>query len=99
MDIATLALGHHYRTLTVPRDSVHLGPNVKTYLRACREIADVISESLRRTAASRPDADFLEVARAATDLVAERLPITKGEDGLPLYGNVEAFYGYWQLMH
>jgi hypothetical protein len=39
------------------------------------------------------------VARAATDLAAERLPITKGEDGLPLYGNVEAFYGYWQLMH
>jgi glyoxylase-like metal-dependent hydrolase (beta-lactamase superfamily II) len=99
MDIATLALGHHYRTLTVPRDSVHLGPNVKTYLRACREIADVISDSLRRAAASRPDADFLEVARAATDFVAERLPITKGEDGLPLYGNVEAFYGYWQLLH
>jgi glyoxylase-like metal-dependent hydrolase (beta-lactamase superfamily II) len=99
MDIATLALGHHYRTLTVPRDSVHFGPNVRTYLRACREIADVISESLRRAAASRPDAGFLEVARAATDLVAERLPITKSEDGLPRYGNVEAFYGYWQLLH
>jgi glyoxylase-like metal-dependent hydrolase (beta-lactamase superfamily II) len=99
MDIATLALGHHYRTPTVPRDSVHFGPNVRTYLRACREIADVISESLRRAAASRPDAGFLEVARAATSLVAERLPITKGEDGLPLYGNVEAFYGYWQPLH
>jgi glyoxylase-like metal-dependent hydrolase (beta-lactamase superfamily II) len=99
MDIATLALGHHYRTLTVPRDSVHFGPNVTTYLSACREIADVISESLRRAAASRPEAGFLEVARAATDLVAERLPIIKGEDGLPLYGNVEAFHGYWQLLH
>jgi hypothetical protein len=54
---------------------------------------------LCRAAASRPDAGFLEVARAATNLVAERLPITKGEDGLPLYGNVEAFYGYWQLLH
>jgi hypothetical protein len=54
---------------------------------------------LRRAAASRPDAGFLEVARAATNLVVERLPITKGEDGLPLYGNVEAFYDYWQLLH
>jgi hypothetical protein len=77
---------------------VHFGPNVTTYLSACREIADVIRESLRRAAASRPEAGFLEVARAATDLVAERLPIIKGEDGLPLYGNVEAFHGYWQLL-
>ncbi len=98
MDIAALALGHHYRTLTVPRDSVHFGANVKAYLRACREIADTIGDSLRRAAAARPDAGFLEVARAATDLVAAQLPILKGEDGLPLYGNVEAFYGYWQLL-
>jgi glyoxylase-like metal-dependent hydrolase (beta-lactamase superfamily II) len=98
MDIATLALGHHYRTLSVPRDSVHFGPNVKTYLRACGEIADAISESMRRSVAARPGAGFLEVARAATDLLAERLPITKGEDGLPLYGSVEAFYGNWQLL-
>ena len=98
MGIATLALGHHYRTLAVPRDSVHFGPNVTAYLRACQAIAGAIRESLLRAAASRPEAGFLEVARAATDLVAERLPITKGEDGLPLYGNVEAFYGYWRLL-
>ena len=85
--------------LTVPRDSVDFGPKVMTYLRACQEIAEAIRESLRRTAASRPEVGFLEVARAATDLVAERLPIKKGEDELPLYGNVEAFYGYWQLLH
>jgi glyoxylase-like metal-dependent hydrolase (beta-lactamase superfamily II) len=98
LDIATLALGHHYRTLTVPRDSVHIGPNVQAYLRACQEIAATIKDALRRAKAARPEADFLEVARAATALAAERLPITKGEDGLPLYGNVEAFYGYWQLL-
>jgi hypothetical protein len=37
------------------------------------------------------------VARAATDLAAAWLPITKGEDGLPVTGSVAAFYGYWQL--
>lgn len=98
MDIAALGLGHHYRTGTVPRDSVHFGPNVKAYLRAGREIADIIGDSLRRAKAARPQAGFLEVARAATDLAAERLPITKGEDGLPQTAGVEAFYGFWQLL-
>jgi glyoxylase-like metal-dependent hydrolase (beta-lactamase superfamily II) len=98
LDLAILGLGHHYRTLSVPRDSVHFGPNVKAYLRACREIASIIEEAVRRALAARPGAGFLEVARAATDLVAERFPITKDEDGLPLYGNVEAFYGCWQLL-
>jgi hypothetical protein len=98
MDIVALALGHHYRTLSVPRDSVHFGPNVTVYLRACREIADTIGDAPRRAATAKPDAGFLEVAWAATDLVAERLPITKGEDGLPRYGSVEAFYGNWQRL-
>ncbi len=98
MDIAVLALGHHYRSHRVPRDSVHFGPNVEAFLRASREIADTIGDALRRAAVGRPDADFLEVARTATDLAAERLPISKGEDGLPLTGSVEAFYAYWQLL-
>jgi glyoxylase-like metal-dependent hydrolase (beta-lactamase superfamily II) len=97
MDMAALGLGHHYRTHAVPRDSVHFGPHVTAYLRASREIADLIGDSLRRAAAARPEAGFLEVARAATDLAAARLPITKGEDGLPVTGSVAAFYGYWQL--
>jgi glyoxylase-like metal-dependent hydrolase (beta-lactamase superfamily II) len=96
MDIRALALGHHYRTGSVPRDSVHFGPNVNAYLRASREIADTIGDVLRRARAARPQAGFLEAARAATEFAAERLPITKGEDGLPLPGGVEAFHGYWQ---
>jgi glyoxylase-like metal-dependent hydrolase (beta-lactamase superfamily II) len=98
MEIAALGLGHHYRTRTVPRDSVHIGPNAKAFFKASREIADIIGDSLRGARAARPDAGFLEVARAATNLAAERLPITKGEDGLPLTAGVEAFYGYWQLL-
>ena len=46
----------------------------------------------------RPGAGFLEVAQNATDLVAERFPITKSSEGLPLFGNVESFYGHWQLL-
>jgi hypothetical protein len=82
--------------LSFPRDSVHFGANVGAYLRASQEIADTIGDSLRRARAAHPQAGFLEVARAATDLAGERLPITKGEDGRPLTGGVEAFYGYWQ---
>ncbi len=98
MDIAVLGLGHHYRTSTVPRDSVHFGPNVQAYLRASLEIADIIGDSLHRARMAGPQSGFLEVARAATDLAAERLPLTKGEDGLPQTAGVEAFYGFWQLL-
>ena len=98
LDIAILGLGHHYRTLAMPQDSVHVGPRVKTYLGTCQEIADAIEDALRRAAAARPGAGFLEVARNATDLIAKRLPITKSSEGLPLFGNVESFYGYWQLL-
>ena len=98
LGIATLGLGHHYRTHALPRDSVHFGSSVKTFLKASREIADIIGDSLRKAAAARPGAGFHEVAQAATDLLSGRLPITKGDDGLPLIGGVEAFYGYWQLL-
>jgi glyoxylase-like metal-dependent hydrolase (beta-lactamase superfamily II) len=98
LDIAVLALAHHYRTTTVPTDSVHTKQNVKKYLAEAMTILDVIEDAMRRAAASHPGADFLEVARNATDLLAARLPITKSEEGLPLYGNVESFYGCWKQM-
>jgi glyoxylase-like metal-dependent hydrolase (beta-lactamase superfamily II) len=96
MDIATLALGHHYRTSTVPSDSVHFKQNVKKYLAEAMTILDCVEDSMRRAASSRPGAGFHEVARSATDLLSQRLPIKKGEDGLPLFGNVESFYGCWK---
>lgn len=99
LDIAVLGIGHHYRTLALPADSIHYGRAIKTYLGACQEIVDLIEDAMRRARAARPDGGFLEVARAATDLVAERLPIKKSEEGLPLFGNVESFYGCWQALH
>jgi glyoxylase-like metal-dependent hydrolase (beta-lactamase superfamily II) len=96
MDIRTLGLGHHYRTQAVPRDSVHYGPNIQKFLQASREILEFIGDALDRAASARPGTTFHEVAQAATDLAGERLPIQKGEDGLPAAGSVEAFYAFWQ---
>ncbi len=96
LDFSTLALGHHYRTLALPRDSVHFRGNANAYMEACQENADCLADAMRRAATVRPAAGFLDAARAATDLAAECLPIIKNEDGLALYGSVEAFYGAWK---
>lgn len=98
LDIRALGLGHHYRTSTLPRDSLHFGPSAKAYLQASKDIAGSIEDCVRRAAAARPGASFLEVGRAATDLAAGRLPVTKGEDGLPVAGNTAALYAYWKLI-
>jgi glyoxylase-like metal-dependent hydrolase (beta-lactamase superfamily II) len=98
MDIHALALGHHYRTLSLPRDSIHFGANAKAYLQECREIAGMVATALGRAASMRPQAAFLEVAQAVTDLLSEQIPIIKNEDGLAITGSVEALYGYWQLL-
>ena len=37
IDFHALALGHHYRTLTLPRDSIHFGANAKAYLHEARK--------------------------------------------------------------
>jgi glyoxylase-like metal-dependent hydrolase (beta-lactamase superfamily II) len=96
LDISALALGHHYRSLDIPRDSIHFGADAKGYLRDARKVMELIEMAFHR-AAERPDAEFLEVARVATSLLAEQLPITKNDDGLAKTGSVEALYGYWQL--
>jgi hypothetical protein len=98
MDIHALALGHHYGTRSLPRESIHFGANAKAYLQECHEIADMIATALRQAASAKPQAAFMEVAQAATDLLFEQLPIIKNEDGLATGGGVEALYGYWQLL-
>jgi glyoxylase-like metal-dependent hydrolase (beta-lactamase superfamily II) len=98
MDFYALATAHHYRTLTLPRDSIHFGSAAKAYLQDCRNMAGMIEAALCKAASARPQADFLEVARAATDLLCQKLPIAKNADGLAKTGSVEALYGYWQLM-
>jgi glyoxylase-like metal-dependent hydrolase (beta-lactamase superfamily II) len=98
LDISTLALAHHYRTLSLPRDSMHFGADVKTYLHESRKIAQMVEEALRQAISLRPEAEFLEVARLATDLVSRHIPITKNEYGLAQFGPVDSLYAYWRLV-
>ncbi len=98
MDIAILALGHHYRTLSAPPDSIHFGEGVGTYLVASRTIAEIIETAVRRAVAADPAADFLHLARAATEIAGERLTIAKDEDGLPHAGGVETLNAYWSAV-
>jgi glyoxylase-like metal-dependent hydrolase (beta-lactamase superfamily II) len=98
MDFYALALGHHYRTLALPRDSIHFGANAKAYLQDCRKMTGMIAAALCQVVSMQPEAGFLEAARAATDLLCEQLPIAKNADGLAKTGSTEALHGYWQLM-
>jgi glyoxylase-like metal-dependent hydrolase (beta-lactamase superfamily II) len=98
LDIRALALGHHYRSLTLPRDSIHFGANVQGYLQESRTIMDIIAGAVRQAVSTHPHADFLEVAQTATGLLVPQFAIKKNEFGLPATGSVEAFYGNWQLL-
>jgi glyoxylase-like metal-dependent hydrolase (beta-lactamase superfamily II) len=98
IDFHALALGHHYRTLSLPRDSIHFGANAKAYLHEARKAAEMPALALRRALAARPNASFLEAAQAATSVLAEQIPITMNEDGLAKTGSIEVLHGYWQLL-
>jgi hypothetical protein len=80
--------------LSLPRDSIHFGAGLKAHLLASQEIAEIIAGAVRCAAVAHNEVTLLETARAATDLAAELLPITKDADGLPHAGGVEAFQGY-----
>ncbi len=98
LDISVLALGHHYRTPALPRDSIHFGDNVKAYARECRKIAQLVKAAMSQAVSLRPQAGFLEVARMATDLLSTQIPITKNQDGLAQFGAVDTLYAHWQIL-
>jgi glyoxylase-like metal-dependent hydrolase (beta-lactamase superfamily II) len=98
MDFYAFATAHHYRTLTLPRESIHFRANAKAYIMDCRNVAGMIEAALSKAVSMHPQADFFEVAQAATNLLCEQLPIEKNADGFAKTGSVEALYGYWQLL-
>ena len=98
MDIRAFALGHHYRTLTLPRDSIHFAANVNAYLKESSMISKMLGAALNKAATERPGAEFFEVAQAATDLISKQVTVTKNQDGLAHTGSVEVLSGYWQLL-
>ena len=98
LEVRTLCLSHHYRTLTLTTESVKYGDSVKAYLDECRQIFRLIARAARAAAKEHPGAPFLEVARAATQNVAARMPVDVEPDtGLPRWGPTAILYALWQL--
>ncbi len=99
VDFATLCLGHHYRSLTLTRDSVKYGEVGKRYLAECKEIATLIADGMRAALVERPEASFLEAARAALPAIGRRIPLTLNpETGLPVAGPTAVLYTNWQRL-
>lgn len=97
LEARTLCLGHHYFSLTVPRDSVKTGEAVRRYLEESRDVAGLIDRAVSEATAERPDAPFLEVARAATTALAPRLGLRLNpETGLAAAQPVAAMHAFWQ---
>lgn len=98
LDPRVLGLGHHYRTGAVPADSIHFGAAVAAYLRASREISEMIGEATARALDANSGADFLAVARAATADLSARLHFTPAADGLAAAGGVPAIAAQWRRL-
>ena len=99
LDVPVIGLGHHYRTPSVSRDSLHFAPDSAEFLKASLDCAHGIRDAMARAIRTRPGAGFHETARLATDYVAEWWPVVKGDDGLPNAGNTAALYSYWKVFN
>jgi glyoxylase-like metal-dependent hydrolase (beta-lactamase superfamily II) len=93
-----IGLGHHYRTPSTPRDSMHFGPAAPAYLLASLDCAHLVRDCLARAIHERPDAGFLEAARLAVEYASKRWPVVKGEDGVAAAGPTAALHSYWKVM-
>ncbi|MDA8218883.1 MAG: MBL fold metallo-hydrolase [Dehalococcoidales bacterium] len=97
LDFGTLCLGHHYRALSLPRESVKYGELGKACIGACREIAHILAEAMQQVLAREPQAEFLPAARQAVAIIDRRMPLRLDpETGLPAAGGVAALYSNWQ---
>jgi glyoxylase-like metal-dependent hydrolase (beta-lactamase superfamily II) len=98
LDPRVIGLGHHYRTMSASRDSMHYAPATSSYLQASLDCAHLIRDCLARAIGEMPEAGFLDTARRAVDIVAETRPVVRAEEGLPAAGGTAALYTYWKLM-
>ena len=97
LDFGTLCLGHHYRSLSLTRESVKYGAEARRYLGECREIAEIIAGAVQAAVRENPEADFLAMARLALPRIEQRLPLAYSADtGLPVFGPTAALHANWQ---
>ena len=96
LDINTICLGHHYRSLTLARESVKHGRDGKKFVAESREVARIISGGMGEALALQPKASFLDASRRALAIIGERLPLDlNAETGLPNNGPTAALYANW----
>ncbi len=99
MDIQTMCLGHHYRSLSLSRDSVKHGAEVQQYLRESLEVARIIRQSVAEAMDSVGGSEFLPMAQAATLSLVEKLGVkTDPETRLSVSHGVPAIHAYWELL-
>jgi glyoxylase-like metal-dependent hydrolase (beta-lactamase superfamily II) len=97
LDIDVLCLGHHYVSLSSPRESVKFGQIGKRFLRESREIARLIADAMESAVDLEPRAPFHDAAISAVKQIQKRLPVVvDSETGLPVDGGTSALYSNWR---
>jgi glyoxylase-like metal-dependent hydrolase (beta-lactamase superfamily II) len=97
LDINALCLGHHYTSLSLPRESVKFGQMAKRFIQESREIGRLIAAAMESAIDAEPGAPFLDAASSAAARIQARLPLVlDSETGLPLHGGTSALYSNWR---
>lgn len=98
LDLNVLCLGHHYRSLSLTRESVKWGRDGKRYLRECREVNELIGAAME-AAVLAGYAAFLPAARSATHALAGPLSLViDPETGLAHSAGVASLHAHWQRL-
>lgn len=99
LDLNLLCLGHHYRSLSLTRESVKYGRDGKRFIRESREIAHRIAEAIDTASRDRSQ-PFLDAAqKASRALVGPLSLILDPETGLAQSQGVPALFAYWSAAH
>jgi len=97
LDVNVLCTGHHYRSLSLGRESVKLGRNGKRFIEESLEVSRIIAGAMEETLVAWPEASFMDAAHRALKIIGEHLPLDlDAETGLPVNGPTAALYANWK---
>jgi glyoxylase-like metal-dependent hydrolase (beta-lactamase superfamily II) len=96
LDLNVLAIGHHYASLTMTRESVKWGRAGKQFVRESRQIDQLIGDAMADALKGGPR-PFLDAAREATKALAGPLSLRiDPETGLAIGQGVAALWARWK---
>ena len=96
LDLNVLAIGHHYASLTMTRESVKWGRAGKQFVRESREIDRIIGSAMADALKGGPR-PFLDAAREATKALAGPLSLQLDpETSLAIGQGVATLWARWQ---